>query len=667
MAIVEMSKIKLVAMSCYRENILNALQKTGLVDLSSVEFTGEDCAFKKDENLASKYDRLERSIDFLIEQIDKAKSKPYFSNDSMLAYKNFAVSYDEFINADKTEEQVFDRINELKEIGDALADLRAQRIKLGNLLTQLEPYRSVKGRFSDFNDTKNAKVFFGTVKGEHLNSLNQYFDQAEYTHFSYINSGSLTVVLVVSLNENSREALVKLNECGFNKCPFDFFLTPEQKISQTQKEVVEIENKIEDLTKKAYGYHVYLKDIKVLTDYYKFLLEKENESCKFSYTASTFQLTGYLPKESTEKVEKAVKGVSEAVFMEFSEPDEDELPPTLTKNDKLVHQTEFVTDMYSTPSYREIDPNKVVFFFFMLFMGVIMADIGYGLVMIAFGLLLSSKIKVDNGPKKLWNVIALGGVFAIIFGVLFNSFFGFAVLPFNIMPSPVPQAGETSDNLMLILLFCLLLGVIQMMVGYFCKALNAFKAKDVLGGIFEGIVWVLFFIGFLLAGTNFLLGYLMSDSFVLNPSIKAFLEKAQTPGLILVAATLLVATITAGRQEKGFGKFTKGFGKVYGLINVMSDILSYARLFGLMLSGMIIAQTFNDMGVGIIQGGGIGLIFGALVIVAGHVFNLAMGVLGAYIHDSRLQYIEFFNIFYTGEGNKFTPIGSNTKYIYITK
>ena len=99
----------------------------------------------------------------------------------------------------------------------------------------------------------------------------------------------------------------------------------------------------------------------------------------------------------------------------------------------------------------------------------------------------------------------------------------------------------------------------------------------------------------------------------------------------------------------------------------MSDILSYARLFGLMLSGMIIASTFNDMGMGMILGGGIGYIAGALVMVVGHTFNIAMGVLGAYIHDSRLQYIEFFSKFYTGEGNKFSPLGSTTDYIYLTK
>ena len=139
------------------------------------------------------------------------------------------------------------------------------------------------------------------------------------------------------------------------------------------------------------------------------------------------------------------------------------------------------------------------------------------------------------------------------------------------------------------------------------------------------------------------------------------------PGIIIVAATVLLAALTAGRNERGFGKFSKGFGAVYGLINIMSDILSYARLFGLLLSGMIIASTFNDIGGKLIAGGGIGYAAGPLVMIAGHAFNLAMGVLGAYIHDSRLQYIEFFSKFYTGEGRKFTPIGSETQYVYITK
>ena len=139
------------------------------------------------------------------------------------------------------------------------------------------------------------------------------------------------------------------------------------------------------------------------------------------------------------------------------------------------------------------------------------------------------------------------------------------------------------------------------------------------------------------------------------------------PGLITAGVGLAFAAIFAGRHERGFGKFTKAFGAVYGLINLMSDILSYARLFGLMLSGMMIAQTFNvNLAAPIMANGGFGIVAGILIMIAGHAFNLAMGVLGAYIHDSRLQYIEFFGKFYTGEGRPFVPLGSKYDYIYVS-
>ena len=153
----------------------------------------------------------------------------------------------------------------------------------------------------------------------------------------------------------------------------------------------------------------------------------------------------------------------------------------------------------------------------------------------------------------------------------------------------------------------------------------------------------------------------------MDAGLKGFFDMMAMPGVYMVVGAVVIAMLTAGRNERGFGKFSKGFGAVYGIINIMSDILSYARLFGLMLSGMIIATTFNDIGFSLMGGGGIGYLLGGLVMVIGHVFNIAMGVLGAYIHNSRLQYIEFFGKFYSGEGNKFSPLGSELDYVYIKK
>ena len=667
MAIVEMTKIKCIGLAYQKEAILNTLHKIGCVEIFATEekentvlITNE----KEKEEITEKYQNTKKTIDFILDIIEKSKEKSYGIADTKDLTKNFFVSYDDFISIPNKEIELSYTVYKTGEYADALLSKKTEKIKLNNLCSQLEPYIDLKEKFSDYKDTKTTKVVLGTIKAENIQELKERLKNYPLSEIIVYSEKTTSVIAVISSYSESDKLLSELNELGFNKCLFNFDMTASEKIAEIQNQIGDIEKEEDEIQKCVCDSSVFIKDLKVLCDFYKFRLEKINASENFRCTEKTFILEGYLPTEDKEKVENALKGTTEAIFIEFSKPLETDNPPTLTKNLKLVHQTEFITDMYSVPDYSEKDPNNIVFFFFMLFMGVIMADIGYGLLMIVIGVMLARKIPVDNGAKKLWNVIAIGGVFAIIFGILFNSLFGFAVLPFSILPSPVPSVGGR-NGLMTILLGCLGLGVLQIAVGYLYKGINCFRKGRILDGILDGIVWVIFFIGFILAGFNFLIGYLMPDA-TLPDNIYNFFNKMTKPGLIMAGGAIVIEALLTGRYEKGFGKFSKGFGAVYGLISIFSDILSYARLFGLMLSGMIIAQTFNNLGIGLMSSS-IGLIFGPIVILLGHVFNIAMGVLGAYIHDSRLQYIEFFSKFYTGEGEPFVPLGSKLDYIYLTK
>jgi V/A-type H+-transporting ATPase subunit I len=197
------------------------------------------------------------------------------------------------------------------------------------------------------------------------------------------------------------------------------------------------------------------------------------------------------------------------------------------------------------------------------------------------------------------------------------------------------------------------LGVAQIFVGYMCKAVQEWRRGGIIDGICDGVLWALFSVGIGLA-------------------IVGFLEEAALPilatvGGITAGASLLLAMLTAGRKEKFFGKFTKGFGAAYGVINYASDILSYARLYGLMLSGAVIAQIIAQYSTQFITSGNVLLIaLGILILLVGHGFNLVMNLLGAYIHDARLQYVEFYGRFFEGEGELFKPLGSQHKYVYVT-
>ena len=210
-----------------------------------------------------------------------------------------------------------------------------------------------------------------------------------------------------------------------------------------------------------------------------------------------------------------------------------------------------------------------------------------------------------------------------------------------------------------VLLISMELGIVHLMAGYVCKAIQHMRRGHFWDGIFEGLVWAVFSIG-------------------VGIAIAGFIEQANMPQLTYIGGgiagvSLLIAMLTAGRHEKFFGKITKGFGAAYGIINYVSDVLSYARLYGLMLSGAVIAQIVaeytvigNGSTVGfIVSGNPLLIVLGVLIFVVGHLFNLAIGLLGAYIHDARLQYVEFYGRFYEGEGELFTPLGSTHNYIKV--
>ena len=258
-----------------------------------------------------------------------------------------------------------------------------------------------------------------------------------------------------------------------------------------------------------------------------------------------------------------------------------------------------------------------------------------------------------TGMSRLAGAFSIGGIFAILWGLLFNSLFGFAILPNTVMPNPQTDmwslAGIAVPS---VLIISMELGVLQIFTGYLCRAWQSWRKGDIFGGICDGVFWACFSVGVGLA-------------------IVGFVEEANIPilgtvGGITAGVSLVLAMVTAGRSEKFFGKFTKGFGAAYGVINYASDILSYARLYGLMLSGAVIGQIIATYAGGFIVSGNILLaVLGVLLLIIGHAFNLVMNLLGAYIHDARLQYVEFYGRFFQGEGELFTPLGSRQKYVYL--
>ncbi len=655
MAIAEMQKFNLVAMSYDKEAVLNALQRTGAVEVKLHEETEDTSVPPVDaDELRAYISRLESALSLLSGAVESYNQDNKIK--SGVLKDGFDVSYSEFMAAGDKKAEMDGLAARIEALFSEKNDLQAELSGAKRTLLAARVYSALEVRFSFFSDTLHARVKLGTVPAVVREDLLKSFAEQDLACAEVLASDAETALLcVVFHREIAAETEGRLSDFGFSPCPFEGEKTGAENYDSLCGKVKAIERGLKANEYAMYELNTQIRPLKVYCDYLGFQLEKEELSDKLRATERTFLLEAYVPKEAEELVKEALLSVTKAAYFEFSEPSEDEMPPTLMKNNAVIKNFEAITNMYSPPNSKELDPNVVMSFFYSLFLGFIMGDIGYGLVMILGGGFIWYKQRArESGFKRLAGVFAVGGLFAVVWGILFNSFFGVS-LPF--LKAVMPDAQ--SDNWTFIgisvpsvLIISLLIGIVQLFAGYMCRAAQEWRKGRLWDGIWDGVVWAVFSLGVGLA--------------VIGLIEEAHAALLVTIGGIAAGASLAAAMLTAGRKEKLLGKFTKGFGAAYGVINYASDILSYARLYGLMLSGIVIAQIVSQYALGFITGGNpIVVVFGVVLLIVGHSFNLAIGLLGAYIHDARLQYVEFYGRFFEGEGELFTPLGSQHKYIWL--
>ncbi|HBN12991.1 MAG TPA: hypothetical protein DD415_05185 [Clostridiales bacterium] len=647
-----MSKLNLVAMAYDKDAVLNALSGTGAVEIKShgEEADASPLAFDCDE-LRTYLSRLDEARAKLADACAKAiKEDKSLYGGGEISFAEFMAAKELRARAEECADKIFDCENERKKIQSAISRLDKQ-LEIAKIYSgATEPLKS--------ESTAHVKFRLGAAPAAGVKALEAALAGNKLAAYSIICGDAENSVIMVAAHKSiAEETDGALSAAGFADCPFAGDKSGEQIYRSLVEERKKLESELEEISAKLVGLKDELRPLEIYCDYTAFELEKAELSEKMLATQKTILIEAYVPEEEEERVSAALSGTGRPLYFGFSKPSEEETPPTLLKNNKVVKNFEAVTNMYSPPNYREFDPNTIMAFFYSVFLGFIMADIGYGLMMIIGGLFVKLKTnRRDTMLGRLGGVFAVGGIFTIIWGFLFNSFFGFALLPFRVMPDMQGAAMSWSlagIKVPALLIISMIIGVCQLFAGYVCLAVQDFRRGKIWDGVWDGIVWAVFSAGVELALCGFI------DEFG-APVLKLV-------GGIIAGISLLTAILTAGRKEKLLGKFTKGFGSAYGVINYASDILSYARLYGLMLAGAVIADIVTSNSVALMSSGNVALIIlGVLIMVIGHVFNLAIGLLGAYIHDARLQYVEFYGRFYEGEGELFAPLGSKHKYVYIT-
>jgi V/A-type H+-transporting ATPase subunit I len=629
-----MSKIRIVGLRAERNVIMNVLERSGSFEIAPTGELGAGERVRETSHLDKvtvRRSRLGFAIDFLnrvCAEAGRPNKKPA---------GRAVMGYDDFYDVAAKEYELLAAVDELEKISFERVEIKSQISKLQNLNRRLAPYKSVEARFSDFRSTDSAAAILALGPSAAPNPLS---DADFPSHAENYGCAEGTLIGVIVQKADRESALERLSAAGFAPCPFDGDSVPAEAIARNDAEIARLENRDAELLQAALDYNRYIDEFMTLFDVLGLEVEKSEAELDFVRTNSAFVLEGWAPEETAGRILDEVRSKTDNVVTAVCQIDKDDKPPTLNTNVKIVKPFEGITNMYSAPAYGEIDPNPFMSVFFFVFFGIILGDAGYGLVLSVLCFLALKFIKLEKSVRGMIQVFGICGVSAVVAGAVFGGYFGIAGAPalwFNPMDNPI-----------LMLAVSLVLGVIHLSVGYGINMVKKIKNGHIADGILSVIFIYMIFIGVGFFALNLII-----------PSAKWL----TTAALYTLAAAMAGILLTNGRASKKLGgKIIGGLSGLYGLINLFSDVLSYARLFGLALSSGAVGLAFNMLAAMFFTGP-VGYIIGAILLVVLHSLNMALSLLSAFVHNIRLQYLEFYGKFYEGGGRPFTPMGGKTKYV----
>ena len=521
-----------------------------------------------------------------------------------------------------------------------LGEIESERTKNEALRATLAPWLTVDAPLGGADGA--LAVFFGTaglnVTDDALKALADSLDGL-LTWQQASSDRSLRYLLVMCHGSVKERALSALRDLGFSTVSFRGMTgTAKENDKALAENLAALEKERQEIEQRIAGLGGKREALLEASDRAAIALRREEAKSRLVGTDKVFLLEGWLPADRCAEIEKTLEPFTCAI--ETREPTEDEYPqvPVQLKNNKLTRPLNMVTEMYSLPAYGTLDPNPLMAPFFILFYGIMMADMGYGLLMMIASVIISKKYRPKGTSGELFSLLGLCGISTFIMGALTGGFFGDFLTQLVAIVSPgtvfaLPNLFDPLDDLTMILIGSMALGMVQIVTGMAISLIEKCKRKKFLDAFFEEITWWIVFIGI------------------------ALLALGKGAAVLYVGCALvLLGPIVQG---KGWGKLTGVFGSLYNHVTgYFGDILSYTRLMALMLAGSVIAQVFNMLAA--MPGNVIAFI---IISMLGNAMNFGLNLLGCYVHDLRLQCLEFFNKFYVDGGKTFRPMTLDTEYV----
>ena len=642
MAILKMKKLRICGVSEEQTQLIRQLQLLGSVEI------GAPCALTDTQGVQVFCAGDGKSADALLRTSARLTSaletlKHYETKKGGL----FAARPEKTIGelfSDEAYAAALDTAQAVLDAQDARSRLAAEKSRLTAVRESFVPWQQLPLPLETLG-TQHTRILLGTVPAQtDLEALRaRVFEAADEVQLEQISADQQSLYLLVFVHKCAAEAVgAALREAGFALTTFDGVQgTAAENIRRTDEAIAACEQQDAEKLAELTALAAQKSALQLAFDRCTQEIAKAQAADRLVHSEKTFCLGGWVPCEDVGKLEALLSGFCCA--WELTDPAPEEYPdvPVKLKNNKLTWPLNMVTEMYSLPAYDGVDPNPLMAPFFILFYGIMMADMGYGLLMILASIIITKKSRPKGTSGQMFGLMFSCGISTFLMGALTGGFFGdflpqlVGIIDPNTTFKALPSLFTPLDDTITILIGAMALGFVQIVTGMAISFVEKIKKGQIMDAIWEELTWWIVFAGI------------------------ACMALGVTNIVLYVGLAMVV--VGSGWSAKGFGKVTAIFGSVYNHVTgYFGDILSYSRLMTLMLAGSVIASVFNTLGA--IPGN---VVFFLLVSVAGNGLNFALNLLSCYVHDLRLQCLEYFGKFYQDGGKPFEPLAINTKYVDI--
>lgn len=646
MAIVTMRHLRLIGLQAEREEMLRRLQHLGCLEITEPEPASDDPLLEKLripeaaelQRIREQYTAAEQALQTLTDHTPKEKNAleplPFIDEQALT---------DESQLADG--KSAAERLNRCRE---ELASLQSRSEKLAAEEAQLLPWESLTMPL-ECATTEKVLIQMGTLPAVVLpEQIREALEAAgELYEFREVSTDRERryAVLTVHISQ-AEDHVAAVKALGWSRvAPGDRRGTAGENLAVLRREQAELAERKAALEQEIAKCADQKPELRQLSDASRIEMDRGEAKGRTRETAETFLLEGWFPAENTKELEMLLEGCTCAWQMTDPVPEDYPRVPVKLKNNRFTGPLNMVTEMYSLPAYGSLDPNPYMAPFFILFYGIMMADMGYGLLMMAASLLVLKKKQPTGGNRNFFALLGLCGISTFILGAMTGGFFG------DFIPQLVKLFNPEStftwfwkplfspiNDIIMVMLGSLALGCVQILVGMVIGFIYKLRHGEIAEALCEEAAW------WVIIGCGVALGV--------------------TGNKVFLWVLLAVLVISQSYGKKGIGGKIVGIGgSIYNHITgYFGDILSYVRLMALMLAGAVIAQVFNTLAA--IPGN---LIIFFVISILGNALNFALNLLGCYVHDMRLQCLEFFKYFYRDGGRAFRPVAAEPKYYRIAE